>query len=78
MGQLYASAVGTTVLQIREVPERPADLDGVLCIFGPGKGVGKEVEVGVVVELHAQLSPMEQPMGQVNNHTYSIVTRHFT
>ena len=34
MGQLYASAVGTTVLQIKEIPPRPADLDGVLCLFG--------------------------------------------
>ena len=41
MNQLYASAVGTTVLQIREVPFRPAELDGVLCIFGPSEGVDK-------------------------------------
>ena len=39
MGQLYASAVGTTVLQIKEIPLRPADFDGKLCLFAPAKGV---------------------------------------
>ena len=28
MGDLYASAVGTTVMQRREIPMRPADMDG--------------------------------------------------
>ena len=35
MGDLYASAVGTTVLQLKEIPPRPADFDGILCLFGP-------------------------------------------
>ena len=35
MGQVYASAVGTTVLQIKEIPLRPKEFDGVLCLFGP-------------------------------------------
>ena len=34
MGQLYASAVATMVLQIKEIPPRPADFDGKLCLFG--------------------------------------------
>jgi hypothetical protein len=34
MNQLYASAVGTTVLQIKEIPRRPAEFDGWLCLFG--------------------------------------------
>jgi hypothetical protein len=34
MNQLYASAVGTTVLQIKEIPPRPAEMDGWLCLFG--------------------------------------------
>ena len=29
-----ASAVGTTVLQLKEIPPRPAEYDGVLCLFG--------------------------------------------
>ena len=34
MGDLYASAVGTTVLQIKEIPERPSEYDGKLALFG--------------------------------------------
>ena len=34
MGDLYASAIGTTVLQIKEIPPRPEEYDGVLCLFG--------------------------------------------
>lgn len=39
MGDLYASAVGTTVLQIQEIPERPAEFDGALCLFNLAEGV---------------------------------------
>ena len=34
MGDLYASAVGTTVLQHKEIPPRPARYDGVLRLGG--------------------------------------------
>jgi hypothetical protein len=34
MGDLYASLIGTTVLQIREIPPRPPEYDGILCLFG--------------------------------------------
>eukprot|EP00966_Prymnesium_polylepis_P075097 1741880-Prymnesium_polylepis.1 len=39
MGDLYASAVGTTVLQIKEIPMRPTEYDSVLCLFGVLEGV---------------------------------------
>ena len=42
MGDLYASAVGTTVLQLKEIPPRPADFDGVLCLGQLSDGVGEE------------------------------------
>jgi hypothetical protein len=34
MADVYASAVGTTVLQSREIPPRPMAFDGALCLFG--------------------------------------------
>ena len=34
MADVYASAVGTTVLQIKEIPPRPKEYDGALCLFG--------------------------------------------
>jgi Ran GTPase-activating protein (RanGAP) involved in mRNA processing and transport len=34
MADVYASAVGTTVLQSREIPPRPEVFDGALCLFG--------------------------------------------
>ena len=33
MGDLYASAIGTTVLQLTEIPPRPQEFDGALCVF---------------------------------------------
>ena len=33
MGGLYASAIGTTVLQLKELPPRPREYDGKLCLF---------------------------------------------
>ena len=33
MADVYASAVGTTVLQIKEIPPRPEEFDGALCLF---------------------------------------------
>eukprot|EP00964_Phaeocystis_antarctica_P014401 scaffold7924_cov70-Phaeocystis_antarctica.AAC.5 len=39
MADVYASAVGTTVLQLREIPPRPKDHDGALCLFGLYDGV---------------------------------------
>ena len=41
MGDVYASAVGTTVLQIEEIPPRPQEFDGELCLFGLKAGVGE-------------------------------------
>ena len=39
MGDVYASAVGTTVLQIKEIPPCPQEFDGALCLFGLKPGV---------------------------------------
>ena len=39
MADVYASAVGTTVLQLKEIPPRPKDHDGALCLFGLYDGV---------------------------------------
>ena len=33
MNQLYASILASTVLQIEEIPPRPAEFDGVVCLF---------------------------------------------
>ena len=33
MGDAYASAIGTTVLQLKEIPPRPSHFDGALCLF---------------------------------------------
>ena len=39
MGDLYASAIGARVLQLKEIPQRPAEYDGVLCFFDLEKGI---------------------------------------
>ena len=33
MADVYASAVGTTVLQLKEIPPRPKEFDGALCLW---------------------------------------------
>ena len=33
MGDLYASAIGTTVLQLKEMPRRPTEYDGKLAVY---------------------------------------------
>jgi hypothetical protein len=42
MADVYASAVGTTVLQLKEIPPRPKAFDGRLCLFGLKSGVNEE------------------------------------
>jgi Ran GTPase-activating protein (RanGAP) involved in mRNA processing and transport len=39
MGHIYASAIGTTVLQLKELPLRPPEYDGKLCLFDLAPGV---------------------------------------
>ena len=41
MGDCYASAIGTTVLQLKELPSKPASWDGTVCLFDVAKGVGE-------------------------------------
>ena len=45
MNQTYASAVGTTVLQITEIPDRPSDFDGVLCLFDLAESVDEAADL---------------------------------
>ena len=33
MADVYASAVGTTALQLKEIPPRPKEFEGVVCLF---------------------------------------------
>ena len=33
MGDLYASAIGTTVLQLKDIPPRPKEFDGAIVLF---------------------------------------------
>ena len=34
-----ASAIGTTVLQIKEIPSRPSEFDGAICLFNVAQGI---------------------------------------
>ena len=43
MGDLYASAIGTRVLQLKEIPQRPAAYDGVLCLFELEDGIDESL-----------------------------------
>ena len=39
MGDVYASAIGTTVLQLKEIPERPPEYDGFICLYNLAEGI---------------------------------------
>jgi hypothetical protein len=39
INSLYGSAIGTTVLQLKELPPRPREYDGKLCLFKVAPGV---------------------------------------
>lgn len=39
---MYASAVGTSVLQLKEIPPRPKSFDGAICLFGVLQGILEE------------------------------------
>ena len=56
MGDLYASAIATTVLQIKEIPPRSAEHDGALCLFllRDEKGAVLEVEEATLRAMLAQ------------------------
>ena len=43
MGDVYASAAGTTVMQIKEIPPCPAEMAGALCLFDLKEGLEAEV-----------------------------------
>ena len=43
MPDVYASAVGTTVLQLKEIPPRPKEFDGALCLFNLAEGTNEIV-----------------------------------
>ena len=42
MADVYASAVGLMVLQMKEIPPRPPEFDGKVCLFSLKEGVDEE------------------------------------
>ena len=42
MGDLYASAIGTRMLQLKEIPPRPTEYDGALCLFDLVEGTDEK------------------------------------
>eukprot|EP00900_Chrysochromulina_parva_P003387 jgi/Chrpa1/13049/Chrysochromulina_OHIO_Genome00024578-RA len=49
MGHIYASAIGTTVLQLKELPLRPPEYDGKLCLFDLAPGLdGAAIKAALV------------------------------
>eukprot|EP00900_Chrysochromulina_parva_P008028 jgi/Chrpa1/17226/Chrysochromulina_OHIO_Genome00024024-RA len=49
MNQLYASILATTVLQIEEIPPRPAEFDGVVCLFKLSANVDENMVCAALV-----------------------------
>ena len=58
MGDLYASAVGTIVLQAKEIPKRPQAYDGVVVLFDLTAGVD-ESEIRKALEPHGAITMIE-------------------
>ena len=58
MADVYASAVGTTVLQLKEIPPRPAEFDGALCLFGLKQGKD-EAAIGAALKRFGEIKRIE-------------------
>ena len=58
MADVYASAVGTTVLQLKEIPPRPKDHDGALCLFGLFDGAD-EVAIRAALDIFGDIKTVE-------------------
>ena len=61
MADVYASAIGTTVLQLKEIPLRPKEYDGALCLFELVEGVDQAAirkaleKFGEVIEVEIEV-----------------------
>ena len=55
MGDLYASAVGTTVFVLKEIPPRPKEFDGALALFGEMKDGVDEAAVRTALEHYGNI-----------------------
>ena len=62
MGKLYASVTGTTVIQIKSVPSRPAEMDGRLCIRGLAAAVEQE-QLQAALSAHGEVRWCELQRG---------------
>ena len=58
MGDLYASAIGTCVLQLKEMPQRPAEFDGALCLFDLAKDAD-EIAIRVALSKYGEIVSIE-------------------
>ena len=64
MGALYSSAIGTTVLRLKEIAARPAEHDGAICLFDLVEGVGEAAirtaleRFGTIVSIDTGASPV--------------------
>jgi hypothetical protein len=48
MGKLYASICGTAVIQLKDIPKRPPEYNGKLCLFGLDKNLVSSVDEKVI------------------------------
>ena len=58
MGDLYASAIGTCVLQLKELPQRPAEYNGFVCLFDLVKGTD-EIAIRTALREYGEIESIE-------------------
>ena len=62
MGDLYASVVGTIVLQIKEIPLRPLENNGQLCLWGLADSVD-EAQIRAALKDHGTITDCQRQLG---------------
>ncbi|KOO26799.1 hypothetical protein Ctob_001341, partial [Chrysochromulina tobinii] len=78
MNQLYASILATTVLQIEEIPPRPAEFDGVVCLFKLSANLDENkvraalIRFGTIESCHLNHSP---PIVRFASHTSAVAAK---
>ena len=58
MGDLYASAIGTCVLILKELPPRPAAYNGALCLFDLAE-VTDEISIRAALSEYGEIVSIE-------------------
>ena len=66
MADVYASAIGTTALRLKEIPPRPKEFEGVVCLFGLEMQLKELIGQGQVKEAEETIRALLVRFGEIH------------